>query len=189
VLRLILKRHKLWANLQGDLKFEVMPWKECSVMDERLQFHPCIRAGPELNGGLGGLEPPTSLLSVVTKPSATDCDGLRSCWFSAPVQAIRTLAALLSIVTVLDLGGHKIGHSGKEHPPRSAIVGPGIGSGPSYARSPRQPFGYGSPDCSSAGIGRCSKIFPLFPQHGSSARLSTTPRNSARASGVGWQST
>ena len=74
-------------------------------MDERLQFHPCIRAGPELNGGLGGLEPPTSLLSVVTKPSATDCDGLRSCWFSAPVQAIRTLAALLSIVTVLDLGG------------------------------------------------------------------------------------
>jgi len=55
--------------------------------------------------GLGGLEPPTSPLSVVTKPSATDCDGLRSCWFSAPVQAIRTLAALLSTVTVLDLGG------------------------------------------------------------------------------------
>jgi hypothetical protein len=51
--------------------------------------------------GLGGLEPPTSPLSVVTEPCEMECDCLLSYRFSAPVQAILAPIPLLRFAMIL----------------------------------------------------------------------------------------
>jgi len=70
--------------------------------------------------GLGGLEPPTSPLSVVNERPATECDGFLSCWFSAPVRAICLLLDYHRLLPFLMEGGHKIGHSRVEGPELSS---------------------------------------------------------------------
>jgi len=63
--------------------------------------------------GLGGLEPPTSPLSVVIKSPTTDYDGLWSCWFSAPLQAILARHFCYRLWWSLITVGHKMGHNRK----------------------------------------------------------------------------